>query len=183
MPNFSYKGLKDGKYIDGIVEALDQDEAIFKLKTEKVIISHIKEIGKKIGLNTSINWNVEISKAKIPKKEILIFTKIMATMLKSGVSIIDALHLASDQTKNKTTKKFIEEAIEAVNKGQLVSSVFEKDDNFDEVDVSLIKAGESTGKLDDFFLKMNEMQQRSADIKSKLKKAMMYPITVLIIIF
>ena len=35
MPNFSYKGLKDGKYIDGIVEALDRDEAIFKLKNEK----------------------------------------------------------------------------------------------------------------------------------------------------
>jgi len=182
MPNFSYKGLKDGRYIDGIVEALDQDEAIFKLKHDKVIISHIKEIGKKRGLNSSINWNIEISKAKMPNKEILIFTKIMATMLQSGVSIIDALHLSSEQTRNKPTKKFIEDAITAVNKGLLISTVFEKNDAFDEVAVSLIKAGESTGRLDEFFKKLNEMQQKSADIRSKLKKAMMYPITVIIII-
>ena len=182
MASFSYKGLKDGRYIDGLLDALDKDEAIFKLKKEKVIISHLKEDGKKIGFSKSINWNMEIGNPKIPNKEILIFTKIMATMLKSGINIIDALKLASDQTKNKPTKNFIEKAVEAVNKGEQISTVFEKDKNFDEVAVSLIKAGESTGRLDDFFLKLNDMQQKAADIKSKLKKAMMYPITVLIIV-
>ena len=182
MGSFSYKGLKQGRYIDGLIDALDKDEAIFKLKKEKIIISNIKEIGKKIGFNKSINWNVEIGNPKIPNKEILIFTKIMAVMLSSGINIIDALKLALDQTKNRATKKFITEAIQAVNKGEQISKVFEKDKNFDEVAVSLIKAGESTGRLDDFFLKLNDMQQKSADIKSKLKKAMMYPMTVLIIV-
>ena len=182
MASFSYKGLKEGRYIDGLIDALDKDEAVFKLKKEKIIISHIKEEGKKLGFNKSINWNMDIGSPKIPNKEILIFTKVMSTMLKSGISIIDALKLSSDQTKNKPTKKFIDKAIEAVNKGEQISKVFEQDKNFDEVAVSLIKAGESTGRLDDFFLKLNDMQQKAADIKSKLKKAMMYPITVFIIV-
>jgi len=182
MASFSYKGLKDGRYIDGVMDALDRDEAIFKLKKDKVIISNIREIGRKVGFNKSINWNVEIGNPKIPNKEILIFTKIMSTMLKSGISIMDALKLSLEQTKNKYMKKFIVSAIEAVNKGEQISTVFEKDKNFDEVAVSLIKAGESTGRLDNFFLKLNDMQQKSADIRSKLKKAMMYPLTVFIIV-
>ena len=68
MASFSYKGLKDGRYIDGLLDALDKDEAIFKLKKEKIIISHLKVVGKKIGFSKSINWNMEIGNPKIPNK-------------------------------------------------------------------------------------------------------------------
>ena len=51
MASFSYKGLKEGRYIDGLIDALDKFENVFKLKKEKIIISHIKEEGKKLGFN------------------------------------------------------------------------------------------------------------------------------------
>ena len=184
MANFSYKGLQKGRYVDGVIEALDQDEAIFKLRKDKVIISGIKSIGKKDnrGSSKSFNWNLEITPSKIPNKEILIFTKIMSTMLSSGITVLDALKLAVDQTKNKPMKTFINESIEVVNSGQNISTIFEKNKNFDEVETSLIKAGETTGRLDNFFSKLNDMQQQSMDIRSKLKKAMIYPATVFVIV-
>ena len=107
MASFSYKGLKDNKYIDGVLDAEDRDEAVYKLKNNKVIISGIREIKAKRESLKSSSWNIEIGSSKIPSKEILLFTKVMSTMLSAGINVLEALRLSIEQTKNKQLKAFV----------------------------------------------------------------------------
>ena len=116
MASFSYKGLKDNKYIDGVLDAEDRDEAVYKLKNNKVIISGIREIKAKRESLKSSSWNIEIGSSKIPSKEILLFTKVMSTMLSAGINVLEALRLSIEQTKNKQLKAFVNDCIESVLK-------------------------------------------------------------------
>ena len=182
MQKFLYKGLKAGKYTDGIIEALDKDEAIFKLREKKVIISNLKAQKSKFDIS-KIDLNMEIGgSSKIPDKEILFFTKTMHTMLAAGITTLEALKLCEDQSTNKPLKFFLNQSINDISEGKNLSYSFENHKSFDEIFVSLVKAGESTGRLDTFFKKLNDMLQMSMDIRKKLKKAMMYPATVFCVI-
>ena len=147
MQKFLYKGLKAGKYTDGIIEALDKDEAIFKLREKKIIISNLKAQKSKFDIS-KIDLNMEIGgSSKIPDKEILFFTKTMHTMLAAGITTLEALKLCEDQSTNKPLKKFLNQSINDISEGKNLSYSFENHKSFDEIFVSLVKAGESTGRL------------------------------------
>ena len=82
---FSYKGISAGKYIEGEIEAINQEEASFKLKEQKIIITNLtklkkkkaeKEKGKKSGFS--------FGKKKVTPQDVMIFSKQFATMVKAG---------------------------------------------------------------------------------------------------
>ena len=74
----------------------------------------------------------------------------MHTMLAAGITTLEALKLCEDQSTNKPLKKFLNQSINDISKGKNLSYSFENHKSFDEIFVSLVKAGESTGRLDTF---------------------------------
>ena len=180
MEAFTYKGISEGKYVDGEIEALNLDEASHKLKEQKIIITNIvrsskkkktEEKQKKKGKGFSL-----FGKKKAKVEDVLIFSKQFATMVKAGLPILQVLGMLRDQLESPAMKEVIEDIRKSLEGGVTLSKCFEKyPELFDNVYVNLIKAGEASGKLDVFLLKIVESLEKKENIKKKIKSALMYP--------
>ena len=181
MEIYNYKGISDGKYVEGDIEALNLDEASHKLKEQKVIITNLikgkkkkteKSGEKKKGFSLSFLGKSK----KIKVEEILIFTKQFATMVKAGLPILQVLAMLRDQLEGPAIKEVIEDIRKSLEGGVTLSKCFEKyPQHFDNVYVNLIKAGEASGKLDVFLFKVLDAIEKKEKIKKKIKGALMYP--------
>ena len=178
MESFTYKGISEGKYVEGDIEALNQDEASHKLKEQKVIITNLIRTKKKKGEKKAKGKGSSFSfgKKKVKVEDILIFSKQFATMVKAGLPILEVLAMLRDQLESPAIKEIIEDIRKSLEGGVTLSKCFEKyPQYFDNVYVNLIKAGEASGKLDVFLLKIVDSLEKKEKIKKKIKSALMYP--------
>lgn len=177
MEAFTYKGISEGKYVEGEIEALNQDEASFKLKEQKVIITNLIKSAKKKGEKTKVkSKGFSFGKKKVKVEQILIFSKQFATMVKAGLPILEVLGMLRDQLEGDAIKEVIEDIRKSLEGGITLSKCFEKyPQYFDNVYCNLIKAGEASGKLDVFLLKIVDSLEKKEKIKKKIKGALMYP--------
>jgi len=177
MEFYSYKGIAEGKYVEGDIEALNQDEASHKLKEQKIIITNLIRTKKKKGEKKAKSKGSSIfGKKKAKVEDILIFSKQFATMVKAGLPILQVLEMLRDQLENPTIKDIIEDIRKSLEGGVTLSKCFEKyPQYFDNVYINLIKAGEASGKLDVFLLKIVDSLEKKEKIKKKIKGALMYP--------
>jgi len=180
MEAFTYKGISAGKYVEGEIEALNQEEASHKLKEQKIIITNLirskKKKGQEIGKGKKGGGFSLFGKKKVKVEEILIFSKQFATMVKAGLPILEVLGMLRDQLESPAIKEVIEDIRKSLEGGVTLSKCFEKyPDYFDNVYVNLIKAGEASGKLDVFLLKIVDSLEKKEKIKKKIKGALMYP--------
>ena len=179
MEIFTYKGIAAGKYVEGEVEGLNQEEASHKLKEDKIIITNITRTKKKKGEAKAKSKGKGITlfgKKKVKVEEILIFSKQFATMVKAGLPILEVLGMLRDQLESPSIKEIIEDIRKSLEGGVTLSKCFEKyPQYFDNVYTNLIKAGEASGKLDVFLLKIVESLEKKEKIKKKIKGALMYP--------
>ena len=177
MEFYSYKGISEGKYVEGDIEALNQDEASHKLKEQKVIITNLIRTKKKKGEKKAKSKGSSLfGKKKAKVEDILIFSKQFATMVKAGLPILQVLEMLRDQLENPTIKDIIEDIRKSLEGGVTLSKCFERyPQYFDNVYINLIKAGEASGKLDVFLLKIVDSLEKKEKIKKKIKGALMYP--------
>ena len=174
---YSYKGISAGKYVEGTIDALSQEEASFKLKDQKIIITKLirtkkKAAEKKKGGGSSLS----LFKKKIKPDDIVLFSKQFATMVKAGLPILQTLSMLRDQLEHPEVKKIVEDIRKNLEGGLTLSKCFEKYPKvFDNIYINLIKAGEASGKLDVFLLKLVESLEKREKVKKKIKGALMYP--------
>ncbi len=173
--HFTYKAKdKSGKQIVGEVEAADESGAVASLREKGLYIATITQTGHgKSALPQIFN--------RVSLKEKIIFTQQLGVMIKSGLSIVEALQALKEETADKNFAKIINEVISDVKGGTPVSAAFEKHPNvFDQVYVNTISSGEKSGKLDDVLASLTVQLEKDYAITSKLRGAMIYPIFVLI---
>ena len=178
MDLYTYKGISAGKYIEGEIEAINQEEASHKLKEQKIIITNLIKSKKKKDekKEKSKGAGFSLFKKKVKNEDILIFSKQFATMVKAGLPILQILEMLRGQLENPAMKEVIEDIRKSLEGGVTLSKCFEKYPLlFDNVYVNLIKAGEASGKLDVFLLKITESLEKKEKIKKKIKGALMYP--------
>merc|ERR1712086_380016 len=147
------------------------------LKEKKIIITNInKSKKKKEGAKKKSSGSSFFGKKKVKVEEILIFSKQFATMVKAGLPILQVLIMLRDQLESPAIKEVIEDIRKSLEGGVNLSRCFEKyPQYFDNVYVNLIKAGEASGKLDVFLLKIVDSLEKKEKIKKKIKGALMYP--------
>ena len=188
MLNFEYKGISQGKYVEGEIEALNNAEAAHKLKDQKVIITKLKEAKKKKLVSKKEKKSFSFGTG-IKAQEILIFCKQFATMLRAGLPVLNTLEMLEGQTTRLPMKKVIQTIKKDLESGNALSKCFEKHPKiFDTVVVNLIKAGEASGKLDTFLQKIVVSLEKREKIKSQIKSALFYPgvlfsVAILVTIF
>ena len=109
MEIFTYKGISAGKYVEGEIEALNQDEASFKLREKKVIITSINIVkGQKIqkkkqaAKGGGLFGNLFLGKVKTA--DLTLFSKKISTMVRAGLPILDSIKMVEEQTDNKRLK-------------------------------------------------------------------------------
>ena len=105
MEFYTYKGISAGKYVEGEIEALNQDEASHKLKEQKLIITNLVRSKKKKDKKTKKKGEgSSFFKQKIKPQDIVIFSKQFATMVKAGLPILQVLDMLGSQLENPSLK-------------------------------------------------------------------------------
>ena len=180
---YTYKGISAGKYVEGTVEALSQEEASFKLKEQKIIITNLVRTKKKAAeKKKSSGGGISLFKKKIKPEDVVIFSKQFATMVKAGLPILNVLTMLRDQLEHPELKIIIEDIRKNLEGGLTLSKCFEKYPKiFDNIYINLIKAGEASGKLDVFLLKLVDSLEKREKVKKKIKSALTYPVVMFVV--
>ena len=176
MDVYDYKGIKGGKYTNGEIDAINKDEAAYKLRGQKIIITGLEKSKTKSTKTLPEKKINTKTTGKVPPKEILIMTKSLATMVKAGLPVLDAIGMSKEQAKHKKLIPITNEIYKDVESGQPLSEAFGKyGKNFDSVYINMLKAGEASGKLDTFLNKLVLVLEKREKIKSSIKGALFYP--------
>ncbi len=118
----------------------------------------------------------------VKEKEIVVFSRIFSTMINAGLPLIQCLELLAQQEQNKAFKKIITTIKEDIEGGSTLCDALKKYPKiFDELFVNLVAAGESGGILDVILNRLSGYMEKAAKLKSKVKGAMTYPASVLVI--
>ena len=175
---FSYKAIdKDGNMVNGAYEALDKAQALAFIKAQ-----HMTPISVSPGRSTNIMDM--LPKRKTKAKDMSMFCEQFCALLRAGVTIVDSLGLLLEQTKDDLLKQSIQTTITSVNEGESLAKSMRKSPKcFTETLCSLVGAGEASGSLDVSLERMAEQYKKDAEIAAAVKKAMMYPIIVLVVAF
>ncbi len=180
---FTYKGISAGKYVEGTIEAINQDEASFKLKEQKIIITKLIRTKKKAAeKKKGAGGGLSLFKKKIKPEDVVIFSKQFATMVKAGLPILNVLSMLRDQLEHPELKIIVEDIRKNLEGGLTLSKCFEKYPKiFDNVYINLIKAGEASGKLDVFLMKLVDSLEKREKVKKKIKSALTYPVVMFVV--
>jgi type IV pilus assembly protein PilC len=121
-------------------------------------------------------------KKRVKEKEIVVFARIFSTMINAGLPLIQCLNLLAEQEKNKAFAKIINTIREDIEGGSTLCDAMKKHPAvFDELFISLVAAGESGGILDVILERLSNYMEKALKLKRKVKGAMTYPLTVLLI--
>lgn len=119
---------------------------------------------------------------KITPKDIALITRQIATMLMAGVPLIQSIEMIGSGAKNKSVARLMEEVGDEVKAGVPLSQALRKHPRyFDDLYCDLVASGEQSGALDKIFDRVALYKEKAEALKSKIKKAMFYPIAVLVV--
>ena len=172
---FIYSGQdRSGKQVNGQVAA--ENELLAKGLVRKLGVAADKVAPKPTLTLESLNRRV------INSDEIVSFTRQLATMLKAGLPLIQSLDVAADSTEKKHVRAFIMSLRNEVAVGHTFSNSLRNYPNiFDNLYCNLVTAGEISGTLDIMLDRIATFQEKDQRLKANIKKALTYPIAVLII--
>jgi type IV pilus assembly protein PilC len=127
--------------------------------------------------------SIPIFKKKVKVKEIAIFSRQLSTMVNSGLTLIRALIILEQQTENAQLQDIISDVRGRVEQGSSLSAALEQHpDTFSHLYVSMIRAGEVGGALDETLIRLADTLEAQVRLRSKVKSAMAYPVVVLALI-
>lgn len=175
---FAYK-VRDssGKILDGQIEGSSQGAVVKSLRERGLIPLKIEEKAASTGLKTEIK--IPGFSDRVKPKEVVVFSRQFATMVNSGLSLIRTLTILEQQTESSALKVIVSEVKTDVEKGSSLSVALEKHPKaFGTLYVAMVKAGEVGGVLDETLIRLADMMESAAALRSKVKSAMAYPVVV-----
>lgn len=121
---------------------------------------------------------------RVSAKDKVLFSRQLATLINAGLPLVQSLRNVADQTANKKLKIVLNQVIADVEGGSALSASMAKHPQvFNQVYVSLVAAGEASGTLDAALDRLATQQEKDAELMSKIRSAMIYPIIVLVVMF
>ena len=172
---YHYTSLgQDGKTIEGDIEGMSLDNAILLLQKKGITIVNIVEKGD--GKEDSLFGDVKLFKKKISTKDIVVFSRQVATLFQAGVSALKAFRLLAQENENETLQEQLMGVSDDIEGGISLSDALSKrPELFSNFYVNMVKAGEESGKLNEVFLFLADYLDREYEMSQKIKKALTYP--------
>lgn len=176
MRKFNYKAKdKTGKTIKGLVEAADEKQAASALRSKGLVL---------FGLSPSRQDVLKLASERLIHRiglgEIATFTRQLSTMITAGLTVADALRILKEQS-SPGFALVIDDILRSVEGGVSLAEAMEKHPRvFNEVFVSLIRAGEAAGVLDKVLARLSDNLEKQKEFSSKVKGAMIYPAIIVV---
>lgn len=162
---------KDGKIVRGEMRAASESVVQSTLRRQGVSNAKVKKVRFKSG-------------GKVTEKDIALFTRQLATMMKSGVPLLQAFDIVGRGHSNPSVGKLLLDIKSDVETGSSLSQAFRKYPlYFDVLYCNLVSAGEQAGILDSLLDRLATYKEKILAIKGKIKSALFYPIAVLVVAF
>jgi general secretion pathway protein F len=176
MPLFKYIELNStGRKKRGTIDAASIAEARRTLRAAKVHLLEITSAQKEIHRQLDTGSGT-ISFRRIKQRDVSVATRQLATLLHAGIPLVPALSALVEQLSNQPLEKVFAPIRDRVNEGiPLAKAMAEYPAVFSEVFVSMIRAGEATGTLENVLLRLAEMAEKRTNLANKVKAAMAYP--------
>jgi type IV pilus assembly protein PilC len=169
---FEWEGKdKNGKIVRGEMRAGGEAVVSASLRRQGILVSKVKK--RRMGGGRSIK-----------QKDIAIFTRQLATMMRAGVPLLQAFDIVARGSANPRLTKLLTDIRNDVETGTSLSSAFRKHPlYFDALYCNLVEAGEAGGILEALLDRLAIYQEKTMAIKNKIKSALMYPVAVLVVAF
>lgn len=170
FPTFVWEGTnKDGVKIRGEDRAANANMLKATLRRKGIKIRYIKPKRK------------PLTKQKIKSSDIAHFSRQLTSMMRSGVPLIQSLEIMASGHENPSMQELITDLAKDIASGSDLGGALGKHPKyFDELFVNLVSAGEHAGTLEDMLEKVATYKEKTENLKAKIKKAMMYPIMVIL---
>jgi type IV pilus assembly protein PilC len=177
MKEFYWQG-KDlkGQTLKGVIAASSPMEVVDLLKRKQIIVDTTSIREKKKFSLKNLFFN------KVKKKDLVLFTRQFATLTQAGIPYTQALEILSKQTESKRLAAILNDIKTKIEGGQSLSAAFQEHlDVFDELYVSLLKAGEEGGFLDTVLLRLSVYLEKALKLSREIKVALIYPAILLLV--
>jgi len=173
MSIFEYKARgKDGKVVKGILEEVSRDRVGQSLHGQGLIVLSIVE--KKGGLR-------KVTSGKVKPEEIVIFSRQLTTLIESGISLVQALEILTEQITNPYFSQVTRTLLGHIREGSAFHVALSKYPRvFSDFYVNMVKAGEASGKLGDILQRVSGYIEDMLKLQRKIKSALAYPTIVII---
>jgi len=172
--HFTYKARDgEGKIIKGEIESADEAGAVSALRENGLYISFI-------AAKTESKFDKIAFFNKTSLKDKIIFTQQLGIMIKSGLSVVEAMKALAEETTNKKFAAEINQVISDVKGGTQLSEALAKHPRtFDAVYIHTVRSGEKSGKLEEILARLAVQQEKDYELTSKVRGALIYPTFVL----
>lgn len=171
MSSFQYKAVDSHKHLsEGVVSAKTKEEVANSLSKQGLTPVVIKETTEKNLIHGSV-----------PPVDKITFCRYMGIMLSTGLSLSEGIEVLRRETKNQVMKKILEDMLYGLEQGQQLSVIFERYPGvFESYFLTLVRAGEISGKLAEVFTQLEIELRAEYSLTSKVKGAMMYPAIIFV---
>ena len=169
---FEWEGKdKNGKIVRGEIRAGGEAQVSASLRRQGILLTKLKKRRTSGG-------------SSVKQKDIALFTRQLATMMKAGVPLLQAFDIVGRGATNPRLTKLLGDIRADVETGTSLSAAFRKHPmHFDALYCNLVEAGEAGGILEQLLERLAIYQEKTLALKSKIKSALMYPIAVLTVAF
>lgn len=181
MPAFKYTARQsDGKSATGVVSGKTQADAVAELRKRGLIVLDIREGAVKSAKGGLFSMRARPSAGK---EQLVIFTRQLATMISAGVPLLESLEVLHEQADTPGFRMVLDAVIESVRGGTDLSTALERFPRcFPNIYVSMVRAGEVSGQLDDILVRLAEYLEASQKLKRDIRAAMTYPVISLVLV-
>jgi type IV pilus assembly protein PilC len=178
----------EGKIVKGEVEASSENDARVKIRSQKLVL--LKILPKSMSSQTSITKITKKKKnkfslgGKVAPKELQVFTRQFATLIGSGVPIVQSLEAMIGPGRSPSLNRSLKAILDEVTKGRrLAETLKEHPQVFDNMYVNLVHAGEEGGVLDTVLTRLAMYIEKSVKLRGKIVGALFYPAAVIVVAF
>lgn len=162
---------RNGKIVRGETRAGGENQVVASLRRQGILPSKIKKRRMRSG-------------KKIKPKDIALFTRQLATMMKAGVPLLQAFDIVGRGSTNASVTKLLNDIRSDVESGSSLSTAFRRHPmQFNALYCNLVEAGEAAGILESLLDRLATYMEKTEAIKSKIRSALMYPAAVIIVAF
>ncbi len=181
LDTYTYKAReKSGRITEGKLEAENKELVVSKLREMGYLPVSVEKVANK-GLNKE--FEIPYFTNRVKPKDVAVMCRQLATMVDSGMTLLRALAILGVQTESKGLAKVVAEVRMDIERGLSFSGALSRHSKvFDRLFISMIKAGETGGSLDEVMLRLANTLEKQVELRRKIKSAMTYPIAVLVLV-
>lgn len=180
MPLFAYKGRNArGELIQGVLESAESGAVADQLFNTGITPIEIKP-AQKVEISGERSWWTRLSEPRIRPLDVQLFSRQMYTLLKSGVPIMRGLSGLQESSSNPSFSRVLQDMRESLEAGRELSTTMRRHPGvFNSFYISMVRVGETTGNLDEIFLRLFDQLEFERDMQSRVRTALRYPLFVI----